>query len=115
MVLGPGVGEGGVVGEWMEIEVKRSRKGEGESSSKTVPVAEEALAGSSGMSNETGLSSEQIAWRRLTSWSRAGTTCPRSSTRPSKDEQYVSSISPSRLRQRRILRNLLCSDIEPHL
>lgn len=87
-------GEGVVIGESMQIELKRPRMGDGESSSMTVATDEEApacfmcfIGGSKGR--------VQIASRKTESFSRAMATLLRSSIKGPNVAQYESSISPT--------------------
>lgn len=109
MSLERGVGDGVVIGESMQIELKRPRMGEGESSSMTVATDEEPLARSIGRSKGRGFSSAQIASRKTERFSRAMATLVRSSIKGPNAAQYESSISPISRRRCRILRNFLRS------
>lgn len=73
MELERGMDEGIVVGESIEIEPKRARTGEGESF-KTVPRNEEGPAPCSGESLASRFPWQQIALRKIASWSRAALT-----------------------------------------
>lgn len=85
-----------MIGESMQIELKRPRKGEGESSETL--ATEEDLARFFGVSKGIRFPSQQIELRKIASWSRAAATRLRSSINGPNVEQYKSSISPIRVR-----------------